>query len=111
MLEEMQPPVLLTQSTIEKQLPPFAGTIIRLDKEWEEISRNSGANLPVNAMKDNLICAIYSAAATGNPKAVGIRHSSVVALLHWARKEFTAEELSGVLASTSICLDLSLYEI
>jgi amino acid adenylation domain-containing protein len=111
MLEEMQPPVLLTQSMIEKQLPPFAGTIIRLDKEWEEISRNSGANQPVNVTKENLMCAIYSSESTGKPKAVGIRHSSVVALLHWARKAFTAEELSGVLASTSISLDLSLYEI
>lgn len=111
MLEEMQPPVLLTQSTIEKQLPRFAGTIIRLDKEWEEISRQSAANHLVDATKDNLICAIYSSGSTGKPKAVGIRHSSVVALLHWARKAFSPEELSGVLASTSICLDVSLYEI
>jgi thioesterase domain-containing protein/acyl carrier protein len=31
--------------------------------------------------------------------------------MHWAREVFSAEELSGVLASTSICFDLSVYEI
>jgi non-ribosomal peptide synthetase component F len=31
--------------------------------------------------------------------------------LHWARSVFTPEELSGVLASTSICFDLSIFEL
>ena len=31
--------------------------------------------------------------------------------MHWAREVFSAEELSGVLASTSICFDLSVYGV
>ena len=32
-------------------------------------------------------------------------------LLHWAREVFAEDELSGVLASTSICFDLSVFEL
>jgi len=31
--------------------------------------------------------------------------------MHWAREVFSAEELDGVLASTSICFDLSVFEL
>ena len=37
MLEDMQPPVLVTQSKLETLLPPVTGKIIKLDKEWEEM--------------------------------------------------------------------------
>src|SRR6185503_12414783 len=33
------------------------------------------------------------------------------ALLAWARTEYAPEELNGVLASTSICFDLSVFEL
>src|SRR6185295_2335025 len=45
------------------------------------------------------------------PKGVAIAHRSAAALLGWGRAVFTAEELSGVLASTSICFDLSVFEL
>src|SRR5262249_23533867 len=44
-------------------------------------------------------------------KGVAIAHSGTVALLAWARDTFTLEELAGVLASTSICFDLSVFEM
>jgi amino acid adenylation domain-containing protein len=54
---------------------------------------------------------IYTSGSTGRPKAVAIVHRSVVSLLRWTRETFTAAELAGVLASTSICFDLSVFEI
>ncbi len=54
---------------------------------------------------------IYTSGSTGTPKGVVVEHRSAVAFLEWARGEFTAEELSGVLASTSVCFDLSVFEI
>ncbi|HEU4881896.1 MAG TPA: non-ribosomal peptide synthetase, partial [Longimicrobium sp.] len=45
------------------------------------------------------------------PKGVAIEHGSVVALLAWAAELHSAEELGGMLASTSICFDLSVYEL
>ena len=42
---------------------------------------------------------------------MAIEHRNTTALLHWARSVFTPKELSGVLASTSICFDLSIFEL
>src|SRR5262249_14016883 len=49
--------------------------------------------------------------STGRPKGVAIEHHSPVTLVHWASQVYSREEMAGVLASTSICFDLSIYEI
>ena len=54
---------------------------------------------------------IYTSGSTGKPKGVAIEHRSTVAFLHWALATFTAEELAGVLLSTSFCFDLSVFEL
>ena len=87
------------------------GKIITLDREWEEISRQSAGNPRCEVSGDNLAYVLYTSGSTGKPKGAGIRHSSVAALIHWAREVFSPEELNGMLASTSICFDLSVYEI
>jgi amino acid adenylation domain-containing protein len=111
MFEDMQPTVLVTQSKLENLLPPVTGKIIRLDTEWEKISSRSEQNPGCEVSGDNLAYTLYTSGSTGRPKASGIRHSSVTALVQWAREAFTTEELNGMLASTSICFDLSVYEI
>ena len=54
---------------------------------------------------------IYTSGSTGRPKAVAIEHRSAVALMLWSRREYSDLELSGVLASTSITFDLSVFEL
>src|SRR4029077_8804931 len=54
---------------------------------------------------------IYTSGSTGRPKGVVIEHRNAVAFIAWARQTFGADELSGVLASTSICFDLSVFEL
>src|ERR1041385_5121680 len=63
------------------------------------------------AKPHNLAYVIYTSGSTGQPKGVAIEHHSPVALVHWARNVYSEKELAGVLASTSICFDLSIYEI
>ena len=43
----------------------------------------------------NLAYLIYTSGSTGRPKAVAVEHRSAVALARWARREFSARELSG----------------
>jgi len=57
----------------------------------------------------NLAYLIYTSGSTGRPKAVAIEHRAAVELVRWARETF--DDLSSVLASTSICFDLSVFEI
>jgi acyl-coenzyme A synthetase/AMP-(fatty) acid ligase len=59
----------------------------------------------------NLAYVMYTSGSTGRAKGVALEHRSAVSFIHWAREAFSAEELKGVLASTSICFDLSVFEI
>ena len=45
------------------------------------------------------------------PKGVAITHQSVTTMLRWAQEVFGAEQLSGILVSTSICFDVSVFEM
>ena len=54
---------------------------------------------------------IYTSGSTGRPKGVAITHRSVVALTYWAREVFSAGGARGVLGSTSICFDMSIFEL
>jgi len=60
---------------------------------------------------DTLAYLIYTSGSTGRPKAVGITHHNAAALVDWALATFPDDLSGGVLASTSICFDLSVYEI
>jgi amino acid adenylation domain-containing protein len=111
MLEDTRASVVLTQQSLQQRLPPCDAHVIYLDKECQDIARQSGENpLPITD-ESNLAYLIYTSGSTGRPKGVAIEHRSAATLLHWAREHFTASQLSGVLASTSICFDLSVFEL
>ncbi len=54
---------------------------------------------------------IYTSGSTGLPKGVAIEHRNAMALLGWARATYTDGDLAGVLAATSVCFDLSIFEM
>src|SRR5205807_8277284 len=75
-------------------------------------SVREGSEKPASKLNpENLAYVIYTSGSTGKPKGTGIEHRSAATFLHWAREVFAAEDLAGVLASTSICFDLSIFEI
>jgi len=53
---------------------------------------------------------IYTSGSTGVPKGTVIEHASAVSLLFWALSMFR-DDLMGVLASSSVCFDLSIFEL
>ncbi|MCI0656213.1 MAG: AMP-binding protein, partial [Acidobacteria bacterium] len=85
--------------------------MVCLDAGWETIAGESDQNPVSGVTADNLAYVIYTSGSTGRPKGVAIEHRNAGALIHWARGVFTQEELAGVLASTSICFDLSVFEL
>ena len=54
---------------------------------------------------------IYTSGSTGRPKGVVVPHRNVVNLLRWAVGAFGGDGLSRVLASTSACFDVSVFEM
>ncbi|WP_375498713.1 amino acid adenylation domain-containing protein [uncultured Nostoc sp.] len=111
MLKDSQLSILLTKQNLLSKLPEYQAHIVCLDSDREAITQQNQENLTSIVTDKNLSYVIYTSGSTGKPKGVAIEHHSTVALLDWAREVFTTEDLAGVLAATSICFDLSVFEI
>jgi amino acid adenylation domain-containing protein/FkbM family methyltransferase len=66
---------------------------------------------PGEGFAGRLAYLIYTSGSTGTPKGVALTHGSAVALVRWARGVWSDAELSGVLFATSVCFDLSVFEL
>jgi amino acid adenylation domain-containing protein len=84
---------------------------VEIDAEAAAIAARDGAPLAPAAGERNLAYVIYTSGSTGRPKGVAIEHRSAGALVRWARGRFAAGELAAVLAATSFCFDLSVFEL
>ncbi|HEY3570041.1 MAG TPA: amino acid adenylation domain-containing protein, partial [Thermoanaerobaculia bacterium] len=107
MIEDSRAAVLLTRGELAERLPAGAGRVLLVD------AADAGPEGPEGpeATAGNLAYLIYTSGSTGRPKAVAIEHRSAVALAFWARQVFPPDDLAGVLAATSVCFDLSVFEI
>jgi amino acid adenylation domain-containing protein/FkbH-like protein len=110
-LQDAQAPVLVTQDSLQTIAPPETAKLVRLDSDSPLIRSLSTENPAGDAASSDLAYVIYTSGSTGRPKGVSLEHRSAVAFISWARDVFTADELAGVLASTSICFDLSIFEM
>ena len=113
-LEDAQISWLLTQEKLLEIIPENNAKTICLDQWYTQPSsflKSSELAVPQHISASNLAYIIYTSGSTGKPKGVSIEHHSAVTLIQWAKTVFTPEELAGVLASTSICFDLSVFEL
>ena len=106
-IEDAQMQVLLTQQKQLTKLPQLQIPIVSLDTPIP--NPQSLILSPQSPL--NLAYIVYTSGTTGIPKGVAITHQSPVTLMYWAREIYSPAELTGVLASTSICFDLSVFEI
>src|ERR1041385_450687 len=111
MVEDSEAAVLLTESRFVSRFANSATRGVVIDEEREQIEQQSNRELSSATTAQNLAYVIYTSGSTGRPKGVAITHGSANVLLHWGREVFGEEELKGVLASTSICFDLSIFEL
>jgi amino acid adenylation domain-containing protein len=117
LLEDSGAPLLLTQESLRERAlalePVRRGdtSVALLDAREEAEARSAAFGGGGEAGPGNLAYVIYTSGSTGRPKGVGIEHRSAVALLRWAGEVFPPEDLAGVFASTSVCFDLSVFEL
>jgi amino acid adenylation domain-containing protein len=109
-------PLVVTREALLARLGPVQS--VCLDRDAEAISASAASALadeppalPEDTRPDHLAYLIYTSGSTGRPKAVAIEHRNAVALVDWAAEVFPPEDLAGVLASTSINFDLSVFEL
>ena len=110
-LEDSDACVLLTSEELSATLPKTNARKVFVASEWPAIDLEDATNLPALVQPENLAYVIYTSGSTGQPKGVAIEHRSTVAFLNWALATFSREELAGVLLSTSLCFDLSVFEL
>jgi amino acid adenylation domain-containing protein/non-ribosomal peptide synthase protein (TIGR01720 family) len=111
MLKDTGVPIVLTRERLLEWLEAHDKRTVCLDSGWDAVSLESSENPAVNVRGSNLAYVIYTSGSTGKPKGVAIEHRSAVALINWMGDVFAPEQLAGVLAATSICFDLSVFEI
>ncbi|RZT99029.1 amino acid adenylation domain-containing protein [Advenella incenata] len=79
----------------------------------DDIDKLNHNSIPTEiSVKATDICyVIYTSGSTGVPKGVMIQHKNAVNLIEWSLTAFSRQEMSRVICSTSICFDLSIFEI
>jgi amino acid adenylation domain-containing protein len=110
-IEDAKAPILLAQQESARILPNHAARVIRLDADWPEIAAMPATNLTANATASNLGYVLFTSGSTGRPKGVALEHRSAAIFIQWAKEIFLPEEVKGTLFSTSVCFDLSVFEI
>ncbi len=103
--------VVLTEERLVERLPQTEAKVVCVARDWRADETIEIADPASEVVAENAAYLIYTSGSTGRPKGVVIRHGSVTAFVAWALRTFAAEELSAVLASTSICFDLSVFEM
>jgi amino acid adenylation domain-containing protein len=116
LLQDGAPKALLTQASLQGELPAGELPVLLLDSEElrERLATHPASNPEPHALgltARHLAYIIYTSGSTGLPKGVAIEHVNASNLLHWALANFTAAELSNTLFSTSINFDLAVYEL
>jgi amino acid adenylation domain-containing protein len=115
-LQDAKAPFVLTQASLIDQLPlgelpETQAKFLALDSEWNKIAKESRENPASKVRPEDLAYVLFTSGSTGRPKGVAIEHHSASTLIQWAQTVFTAAELAGTLLSTSVCFDLSIFEM
>ncbi|MCH6257181.1 amino acid adenylation domain-containing protein [Puniceicoccaceae bacterium K14] len=79
--------------------------------EEDELSGYDGSNLDLAIDPKQLAYTIYTSGSTGKPKGVMIEHRSAVNLVEWVNRRFRVDENDRLLFISSMCFDLSVYDI
>jgi amino acid adenylation domain-containing protein len=103
--------LVLTQRSLAPRVPEGPFEVLVLEDLAAELSEGAADAPPRTGSDRDLAYLIYTSGSTGRPKGVAIEHRSAVTLLRWAGDVYGRDALAVVLASTSICFDLSVYEL
>ena len=83
-VDDVDTPVLVTQSVPEPEFASRATTVVCLDRDAPEIAGHATSNPNISVTPDNLLYIIYTSGSTGRPKGVLVEHRGVVRLFQAA---------------------------
>jgi amino acid adenylation domain-containing protein len=103
--------LVVTEEALREKWPDRPSRVVSLDRDWDRIARGRPWAGEDTCGDRHLAYALYTSGSTGRPKGVAVEHRSAAAFLDWALGRFTPGELRYTLASTSMCFDLSVFEL
>ncbi|MDZ8189313.1 MAG: amino acid adenylation domain-containing protein, partial [Nostoc sp. ChiSLP02] len=111
MLNDSQVSVVLSQEKLLASLPEYRARVVCLDKDWQNISKESIDNLISDSIVDNLAYVIYTSGSTGQPKGTLINHSNVVRLFAATSSWYNFNDQDVWTMFHSYAFDFSVWEI
>jgi len=109
-LDEGEAEEIRNSSSVSRPPSPVVRQV-HLDSDQPLIQQLPTDNLASSLSAANLAYVIYTSGSTGEPKGAKLEHRNTVAMLNWAASVYGPAELPLVVSSTSICFDLSIFEI
>jgi len=100
--------VLITRRKLQDLFSGVETSLLYVDDLDSDVDLSAPA---CDAGPGDLAYVLYTSGSTGQPKGVALENRGAVALVSWAAQVFDPSETEGVLASTSICFDLSVFEM
>jgi amino acid adenylation domain-containing protein len=94
-LENAHVPLVITSERLRASLSGFDATLLLLDAEWADISKESDERLPRLAAPEQSAYLLYTSGSTGRPKGVAVPHRAVVNFLTSMARQpgLTAEDV------------------
>ncbi|MCP2257821.1 amino acid adenylation domain-containing protein [Streptoalloteichus tenebrarius] len=110
-LRDARPKILITDHTNDTDDTEGSHGVPVLVPDQDPPGSSFDGNPETPVAPRDLAYVLYTSGSTGTPKGVAIEHRSATNLIHWALDTYTPDELAGTLAATSLCFDLSVFEI
>lgn len=107
MVEDVQAPILLTETALTDSLPQ-QGKMIALDQDWPLIGQQPDTNPDCDIHPENLLYIIYTSGSTGQPKGIPLSHHALGNLIQW---HLEALDPGGMLQFASLSFDASFHEM
>lgn len=103
--------VVVTERARRAAVEGCGAKVLCLDDEAALLAGSSAEPLGVRVGPGCAAYVIYTSGSTGVPKGVVIEHRQAASLIAWAERALPAEMRGRVLAATSACFDLSIFEL
>ena len=110
MLEDADPPVLLTQEHLLELLPEHSIPTFCLDRDWPTLADEPKDNPALITTGKDQAYMIYTSGSTGKPKGVPNVHEGIVNRLLWMQDAYGLDGSDRVLQKTPYSFDVSVWE-
>ncbi|MCT4608303.1 MAG: LLM class flavin-dependent oxidoreductase [Pelagimonas sp.] len=109
-VDDSQAAVIITQATLEAELPPHQADILVLDAE-PRLANAPSDNPQTSCSADDLAYLIYTSGSTGKPKGVMLEHRNVLNFYTGMDAQIDHADGGTWLAVTSLSFDISVLEL